>query len=138
WFLPVSRLNFRSILRDSEDYGMWSREPRVCLRTLTGLAMALAIAGPCAGQNFNAAAVALRTTIIKPDSLTLGPHTNRSHSDTFKPIQAHTTYETIPSGGPCAHFESSCQLFKTESCKRHYSRCGLANPHAWPTSSIRA
>jgi len=93
---------------------MWSKVTRVCLRTLTGLAMALAIPGPRAGQNFSAAAVVLRTTIIKPDSLTLGPHTNRSHSDTFKPIQAHTTYETIPRGGPCAHFESSCQLFKKE------------------------
>jgi len=53
------------------------------------------------------------TTIIKPDSLRLAPYKQVSLGH----IQANPSaynYETIPRGGPCAHFESSCQLFKKE------------------------
>jgi hypothetical protein len=101
---------------------MLSKKILMHVRLLTGLAKALPIGAPSAVQDTGRITEAPRATIIKFHRPTLGLFTRNSSSDTFQPIQARTSYETIPTGGLCAHSKFWRQLCKKEPWRHHYAR----------------
>ncbi len=109
---------------------------RVYARLLTGLAMALAMAGPSASQAPGRPLRLPRTTKINRQ--TVGLFARSSPIDAFTPIHGCITYQTIPIGGPCAHSEFPRHLGKKERCSRHDSRRRHATCRGFPASPIDA